>query len=530
MSSAPKIQLPDDEYDVLWTPHPGAQTRFLACPAFEGLYGGAAGGGKSDCLLFGGLRQVEFPDARILFLRGSFPELQEVLDRAHATFPRLGATWSSESKRYTFPSGARYEFGYGETFEEVQRYLGQEYTSIRYDEIGRVAEERVAIFLISRIRSKNPNIRLEFRASANPGGPGHGWLKRRYVIPCGRDGGTRYVDPETGLDRAFIPARLADNPSLSDQYRRQLMLLPEVLRKQLLDGDWEAGEGLALPSLNKSRHLIKPRLLPRHWPVWAAHDWGFAHPAATGIFVTDEQGTTYLVDSARSRQRSPKEIAHDVRALLQRHGLDFPDLLYTVAGHDIWADRKARGETVPTIAEQYAGSGWYCRRASISRVAGLQNFREYLEWHTPDGREKHPKLLIFDTPNNRRLFESLEQMVTDPDHPEDALKIDADRYGEGGDDDYDMVRYALASRPLRAEALLPAVDGDRHPGFDFRKGARKQIPHPFAQFQAEGGEHGVIFRMPRYLSPRASSADELEYQQGDTYESLPDPLDLGDDA
>jgi hypothetical protein len=515
----PKIELPEDQYDVAWTPHPGAQTRFLAEPAFEALYGGAAGGGKSDCLLFGGLRQVEHPDARILFLRGSFPELQEVLDRAHGTFPRLGATWSSESKRYTFPSGARYEFGYGETYTEVQRYLGQEYTSIRYDEIGRVPEERVAIFLISRIRTKNPRIRLEFRASANPGGPGHGWLKRRYIIPCGRDGRTRYVDPETRLDRAFIPARLADNPSLSEQYRRQLMLLPEVLRKQLLEGDWEAGEGLALPSLHRHRHLIKPFNIPGHWPVWLAHDWGFAHPAATGLFVTDEHGTTYLVDSIRSRQRSPKEIAHDVAALLGRHGLTFADVAYTVAGHDIWQDRRARGETVPTIAEQYAGVGWYCRRASISRVAGLQNFRAYLEWHSPDGQEQRPRFLIVDTEANRRLFDSLEQMVSDPDHPEDALKVDADRYGEGGDDDYDMVRYALASRPLHAERLAPGVDEDRHPGFDVARRARKSFPHPAQQLLDDETRDG--YRAPRYRLPRGASDGQPDYTQGDSF----DPAD-----
>lgn len=508
-----------DDYEVLWTPHPGAQTRFLSCSAFEALYGGAAGGGKSDCLLFGGLRQVEHPEARILFLRGSFPELQEVLDRAHGAFPRLGAEWSSEAKRYTFPSGARYEFGYGETFEEVQRYLGQEYTSIRYDEIGRVAEERVAIFLISRIRSKNPAIRLEFRSSANPGGPGHGWLKRRYVIPCGRDGSVRFVDRETGLDRAFIPARLADNPSLSEQYRRQLMLLPDVLRKQLLEGDWEAGEGLALPSLHRSRHLVEPFSVPRHWSVWAAHDWGFAHPASTGLFVTDETGTTYLVDSIRSRQRSPKEIAYDVRSLLRRHGLDFADLLYTVAGHDLWADRKARGETVPTIAEQYASASWFCRRASISRVAGLQNFRDYLEWHNPDGTEKRPKFLIFKTDSNVRLFESLEQMVTDPDHPEDALKVDADRYGEGGDDDYDMVRYALASRPLRAPLLQEPHDFDRHPGFDFRRGLRKERPNALRQL-LEGNEETLS--LPRYQTPRYSFGPDQSdghAEQGDTYQS-----------
>ena len=96
--------------ETLWRPHPGPQTVFLAAGEFEALYGGAAGGGKSDALLYGGLRQIRVPKYRALLLRQSFPELRDLMDRAGALFPQLGAVWSEQQKRWRFPSGATYEF------------------------------------------------------------------------------------------------------------------------------------------------------------------------------------------------------------------------------------------------------------------------------------------------------------------------------------------------------------------------------------------------------------------------------------
>ena len=95
---------------VLWAPHNGPQTAFLASDAYEALYGGAAGGGKSDALLFGGLRQIGHPQYKALILRRTFPELTELMDRAHFVFRQIGGTWNEQKKRYTFPSGAIYQF------------------------------------------------------------------------------------------------------------------------------------------------------------------------------------------------------------------------------------------------------------------------------------------------------------------------------------------------------------------------------------------------------------------------------------
>ena len=102
---------------------------------------------------------------------------------------------------------------------------------------------------------------------------------------------------------------------------------------------------------------------------------------------------------------------------------------------------------MPTIAEQFQSCGIYLTQANISRRAGLNNLRQYLAWRGPDGKDGTPALRFMRTEGNLWLFNQLEVMVCDPDDPEDALKLNANDTGEGGDDGYDALRYALASRP-----------------------------------------------------------------------------------
>ncbi|KKL71093.1 hypothetical protein LCGC14_2098380, partial [marine sediment metagenome] len=431
--------------EALWRPHPGPQTAFLAAGEFEGLYGGAAGGGKSDALLYGGLRQIRVPVYRALLLRQSFPELRDLMDRAAALFPQLGAVWSEQQKRWRFPSGATYEFGFCATYNDVQRYQGQEFTYIAFDELGNVADERVWTYLISRCRAKEEALVLMMRASANPGGAGHGWLKRRFIDAC--DNGARtFTDPGTALTRRFVPARVTDNPTLvknNPLYVAQLRSLPEMQRRQLLDGDWTAGSGMALSELNRAVHLCDVFEPPAHWTRFGALDWGFAHPWVFVWLAADEEGNVVCCDTIRGRHHQPREIAERI---LARLAVD--RLLYIHAGHDCWADVRARGENVPTIAEQFQECGILLSQANISRRAGLNNLRRYLAWRGPDGKDGTPALRFMRTEGNSWLFDQLETMVCDPDDPEDALKINANRdTGEGGDDGYDCLRYAMASRP-----------------------------------------------------------------------------------
>jgi hypothetical protein len=460
--------------DRLYAPFPGPQSLFDAASEFEVLYGGAKGPGKSHALLGKPLRWVHHPQFKGLLLRTDFPSLREVIRRSQRWYRRLGATWNVAATTWTFPSGASIEFGYGRTLADIERYQGREPTWLGYDEIGQLADENVWTTLLAELRSPDPALPTQACASANPGGPGEPWLVKRFVKPCGADGARIYADPvEPTMTRRFIPARVTDNPIYAGdaKYLATLRTLPKRRREQLLEGKWGIGTGRGLDELDERRHLIPRRPVQRDWDVWGAFDWGFGHPFAFGWFARDPQGQTYLVDTIHGHRLLPWEQAARIEARVPEKARS---LVY--AGHDCWAVRRARGENTPTIAETFQEYGITLVQASIDRVQGLNNLREYVKWQGPDETVWTPRLLVMDTPGNRRTFEVLESMMVDPDDLEDVVKRDADpETGEGGDDAYDMVRYGLAARRLlpRAEAAPRAQD--RHPGFRAQEGRSRAV-------------------------------------------------------
>ena len=128
-------------------------------------------------------------------------------------------------------------------------------------------------------------------------------------------------------------------------------------------------------------------------------------------------------------------------------------------------DLRELGEDVVVLtdgstAERFGKAGLVMSQANIARKAGLKNLREYLGWRpaVEGGEEMTPAFRIMRTPNNVRVFDKLAEVLIDPDNAEDALKVDADpETGEGGDDEYDMVRYGIASRPARALSSLEST-------------------------------------------------------------------------
>lgn len=487
---------------VLWAPHDGPQTNFLLSEAYEALYGGAAGGGKTDALLAWLIEDAEHPQYRGLFLRKTYAALKEVIDRTRQLWTKLGATWNEGKMTWSFPGGATIELGYLEVWADTERYQGRQWSRIAYDELGQLAEERCWTFLMSRNRSAVPGMFKGIRGSANPGGAGHAWIRRRFINCCPPDGTPIEIpDEETGdtLSRAFFQAFVEDNPTLlknDPKYLLRLNLLPETQRKQLRAGDWSAGDGLALEELDEHRHRIKPFAIPKHWHQFGAFDWGFAHPFAFGWFAVDEEGNVYLVQTVLGWRMKPAQIA---ARILESVPVD--DLTYIDAGHDCWAEIKARGEDTPTIAEQMQAFNIFMRPANVARKAGLNNLRNYLAWRgtvaVPDPNapgdysrmtyvDGEPRFYIMDTPNNRVTFDCLAGMVTDPLNREDALKKDADDDGQNGDDPYDMVRYGLASRPVTSPKVEPQQLGAWHPDIlkaeaDYKRTIRSRTDNPIGE-------------------------------------------------
>lgn len=212
------------------------QHAFLWMNQLEVLGGGAAGPGKSSALLLAALQYVDVPGYSALLLRKSFPELKQpggLLDRAHEWLAQTDARWNDNEKQWTFPSGATLNFGYLQSEADKYRYAGAEFNFIGFDELTGFRVEDYT-FLFSRLRKPSTGllaeVPLRMRAASNPGGPGHGWVKNRFMSPEGKQKG-----------RIFIPARLRDNPHVDQEsYIIALSELDEQTRMQLMNGDWEA--------------------------------------------------------------------------------------------------------------------------------------------------------------------------------------------------------------------------------------------------------------------------------------------------
>lgn len=229
------------------------QQHFLSLPQTEALYGGAAAGGKSEALLMAALQYVHVPGYSALILRKTLARLRlsgGLLDRAAEWFGGTDAKWNATSQRWIFPTkgaAASISFGYLAGSRDRFRYGSSEYQLIAFDELTEFDENDYR-FLFSRLRrSSDIDVPLRMRGATNPGGPGHGWVKRRFITGATpRDGGRRF----TKKNRAFVPAKICDNPAvLEEEYAASLAMLHPIERARLLSGDWEVREeGLIKPS------------------------------------------------------------------------------------------------------------------------------------------------------------------------------------------------------------------------------------------------------------------------------------------
>lgn len=434
--------------EVLWKPHPGFQTRALQVGAYEALFGGAAGPGKTDLLIMCGARYCQHEAARVLFLRTSYTDLQDVRDRMAVLYPPLGAIWEAEPKRWRWPCGATLELGYGSSLAEVSRYLGRQYTAVLFDELGMVEDETVWTLLSSRVRSTDSTVPLRMRASANPGGPGHSWLKERFVLPTERGTKPFHDSRITGFkgSRAYVPGTAKDNPSLPSSYWEGLASLPPALQAALRDGDWDAGLGLFFPELagDGGDSLFvpptDPMKIPMWWDFWGAYDWGFRHPACFVACARDGTGTIHVMDTIYLHRLDDPEQAATVAGLGRDNPAMRECLKRVYAGHDAFFKRQAHSTSPETVADVFGRAGVYLSKAALDRGAGSRALRRYLGTR---------KLVLWKTPGNHRLLQELRALIPDDSRPETPRKRDANAdTGMGGDDGPDTLRYAVATPPF----------------------------------------------------------------------------------
>jgi hypothetical protein len=449
-----------DHPTVIWRPDPGPQTALIRCPVFEVFYGGARGGGKSDGML--GEWAVHAgrygESASGLIVRRERTQLYDLIERSRQIYGPIGARLVDNVWR--FPDGARLRFAYLERDADADAYQGHSYTRVYVEEVGTFPRPAPIMKLMATLRSGR-GVPCGMRLTGNPGGPGHQWVKARYVDPAPLGWQiipTEFENPFTGeklsRERVYIPSRVTDNPHLGAEYVANLYLSgSRELVRAWLQGDWDIIAGAYFTEFEAARHVIAPFEIPAHWVRIRAMDWGSAKPfcvlwlavsdgtvpgIAKGALVVYREWYGWNGEPNVGCKMTAGAVGDGIRE--REAGEKIDDAVIDPAAFT--------ADGGPSIVERMGKLLW--RRADNARVAragamgGWDQVRERLV-----GGEDGPQLVIFATCVH--LIRTLPALQHDPHRAED---VDT----EGEDHAPDALRYGCMARPFvrRAPGDPPA--------------------------------------------------------------------------
>lgn len=442
-----------------WAPQPGPQLDAIRAQAVpELLFGGARGGGKSSYLLGDYCAgAVQGQPWRGIIFRQTYPELEELIHLSRSIVPACwpGSEWLQQPKTWHLPNGAELRMRNLEDEKDASHYQGHSYTFIAFDELCSWKSPQAYQMLQACLRSTAEVKHKRIRASANPGGPGHAWVKSRFIDPAPL-GYEPIIDEQTGQVRVFIPSRLEDNRILMAQDPAYIDRLrgvgsPELV-KAWLEGDWSVVVGAFFPEFGAG-HIRRPFRIPNHWLRFKAMDWGSARPCCVlwlavsdGDVVGYPRGAMVVYRElyfASAPNVGLRLTVEQVAARIHEAEIGDERCAYSVADPAIFAQ-----DGGPSIAERFAARRVMWRRADNKRIgrvgamAGWDLVRQRLI-----GEDDTPMLYI--CANCKELIRTLPIMQHDDARPEDV-----DTQSE--DHAVDALRYACASRPWVKSPNLPS--------------------------------------------------------------------------
>ena len=460
--------------NVIWRPQP-RQLEFMTRAEDEALYGGAAGGGKSDALVIEATRQVHIPYYKALIIRKTFPQLTELIEKSQryysVAFPK--ARYNEAKHTWTFPSGAKIVFGSMQHSKDKLNYQGKAYDFIAFDELTHFTYDEY-IYLKSRNRPNGPGTRCYIRSTANPGGVGHGWVKERFIT-AGKPMETiwekvkvNYPDgriEEKWSSRVFVPSSVFDNKILLENdpdYLARLASMPEAEKNALLYGDWDSfsgqyfaewrdspdiklcnAAGISPEEALKQRrftHVIEPFDIPRGWTISRSYDFGYNKPFSLQYWASDYDGVLYNFLEVYGCTQTPNE---GIKWTPEEQMAYFADLERThpwlkgrkivdsVADPSIWD--ASRGVSTAEIADRY---GIHFTPGDNERIAGWLMMRYYLQFD----QNGYPRMYFFN--NCKAARRTIPLMLFSETKPED---LDSDLE----DHVCDSIRYKCMSRPIK---------------------------------------------------------------------------------
>ena len=388
------------------------QEQFINSEAFETLFGGAAGGGKSygqlvDALLYA----LKYPKSKQIIFRRTFPDLEKSLIRVSLEFyPREAASYNSSKHIWTFKNGSIIDFGYIDSENDVYQYQSAEYDVIRFDELTHFTEYMYT-YMISRCRGANPYPK-HIKSSTNPGGVGHSWVKARF-IDIGEPNKIHEITLENGKKSTviFIPSLVQDNMFLLDNdpdYVSRLELLPEKEKQALLYGDWDIFDGQFFTEFDRKIHVITPFEIPKDWRIYRTRDYGL-DMCATYWIAMDYQMNVYVYKELYESDLIVSEAARKINEMTdEKIQIDY-------APPDLWNRNKDTGKSTADI---FAENKQYLTKADNNRITGWLAVHEWLKPYTDEQGQLNSKLKIFS--NCVNLIRTLPAVQHDEKNPNDV--------------------------------------------------------------------------------------------------------------
>lgn len=465
---AVRARAPATEELIVWEPQEGPQTAFIRCPVFEAFFGGARGGGKTDAVLGEFIEHAgTYGEHAIgLMIRRERTQLIETIERSKQIYLPLGAKFNEQDKMWRFPNGARLRFAYLERDADAEGYQGHSYTRVYIEEIGNFPRPEPILKLMATLRS-GAGVPVGFRATGNPGGPGHQWVRARYIDPAPM--GMQIVnDKVSGLERVYIPSRVTDNGYLGEDYIQRLRASgSEHLVKAWLEGDWSIVDGAFFSEWSNARHVLRPVELPKFWMRYRSMDVGSASPFSVGwhAVATDDwqhPDGPIIPRGAIVRYRewygasgpnkglklTAEQVGEGIKQREEGEKIDFGVI-------DPSAFKQDGG---PSYADRLASAGVYFTHADNARVSQKGAFGGWDQLRARlIGDGVRPALYVFSTCAD--LIRTLPALQHDANRPED---LDTNMEDHAADD----LRYACMARPY----VKPEPEEDRSAGRYKRKG------------------------------------------------------------
>lgn len=299
--------------NVIWRPMPGSQEAFLASsPIFEVLFEGTRGGGKTDCLLMSFCMHVGKGYGAawkgILF-RQTYKQLTDVISKTKKWIPQIWpeAKFNHSEHTWTWPSGEQLLLRQFSKEDDYWNYHGHEYPWIGWEELCNWANDKGYKKMFSCCRSSMSGMPRMVRATTNPSGPGHNWVKHRFKPQSMNMKVRKDLIDEDGLvepPRLTIRSHIDENRALLEadpDYKQKIAASAEneAQKKAWLHGSWDIVSGGMFDDVwDPKYNVIDPFFIPDRWKITRSFDWGASKPFSVGWWAVSNGEDVQLRDGS----------------------------------------------------------------------------------------------------------------------------------------------------------------------------------------------------------------------------------------